>query len=57
MTKIDIQYQDHFGKWRHLKTKLNENDAYHSAATRARSIGKRHRLVDQDRILLDLIEP
>ena len=24
MTKIDIQYQDQFGKWRHLQTKHNE---------------------------------
>ena len=24
MTKIDIQYQDQFGRWRHLQTKHNE---------------------------------
>ena len=33
MTKIDIQYQDQFGKWRHLQTKHNEGDAYRSALT------------------------
>ena len=57
MTKIDIQYQDQFGKWRHLQTKHHEGDAYRyrSAANYARSTGKRHRLVDQDGTLLDLI--
>ena len=57
MTKIDIQYQDQFGKWRHLQTKYIEGDAYRFAANRARSTGKRHRLVDQHGTLLDLIEP
>ncbi len=57
MTKIDIQYQDQFGKWRHLQTKHNEGDAHRSAANRARSTGKRHRLIDQDGTLLDLINP
>ena len=57
MTKSDIQDQDQFGKWRHLQTKHNEGDAYRSAFNHARSIGKRHRLVDQDGTLLDLIEP
>ena len=57
MTKIDIHYQDQFGKWRHLQTKQNEGNAYRSASDRARSIGKRHRLVDQDGTLLDVIEP
>ena len=57
MTKIDIQYQDQFGRWRHLQTKHNEGDAYRSASNRARSTGKRHRLMDQDGTLLDLIEP
>ena len=56
MTKIDIQYQDQFGRWRHLQTKHNEGDAYRSASNRARSTGKRHRLVDQDGTLLDVIE-
>ena len=57
MTKIDIHYQDQFGKWRHLQTKQNEGNAYRSAANRARSRGKRHRLVDQDGTLMDVIEP
>jgi len=57
MTKIDIQYQDQFGKGRHFQTKYNEGDAYRTAANRAVSTGKRHRLVDQDGTLLDLIDP
>ena len=57
MTKIDIQDQDQFGRWRHLQIKHNEGDAHRSASNRARSTGKRHRLVDQDGTLLDLIEP
>ena len=56
MTKVDIQYQDQFGRWRHLQTKHNAGDAYRSAANRARSTGKRHRLVDEDGTLLDLID-
>ena len=56
MTKIDIQYQDQFDKWRHLQTKYNEGDAYRSAANRARAKRKRHRLADQDGTLLDLIK-
>ena len=39
MTKIDIQYQDQFGRWRHLQTKHNEGDAYRSASNRARPQG------------------
>ena len=57
MTKIDIQYQDQFRKWRHLQTKHNEGDAHRTAANRARSTGKRHRLVDEYGNLLDLIDP
>ena len=33
MTKIDIRYQDQFGKWRHLQTKNNDGYAYRSAAS------------------------
>ena len=56
MTKIDIQYQDQFGRWRHLQTKHNEGDAYRSAANRARSTRKRHPLVDQNGTLLDVLD-
>ena len=57
MTKIDIHYQDQFGKWRQLQTKHTASDAHRSAANRARSTGKCHRLIDQDGTLLDLINP
>ena len=56
MAVIDIQYQDQFGRWRHLRTIQRGGDAYRSASNRARSTGKRHRLVDQDGTLLDVIE-
>ena len=57
MTKIETQYQDQFGKWRHLQTKHNEGDAHRTAANRAWSTGKRHRLADECRNLLDVIDP
>jgi len=57
LTKIDIQYQDQFGYWKHFQTKHNEQDAYRTAVNRARSTGKRYRLMDQNGNLLDLINP
>ena len=57
MTKIDIQYQDQFGRWHPYQTKHNERDAYRTAESRARSTGKRYRLVDQNGNLLDLVNP
>tara|TARA_B100001113_G_C21107260_1_gene621449 strand:- start:229 stop:399 length:171 start_codon:yes stop_codon:yes gene_type:complete len=55
--KIFIQYQQQFGNWVHYQEKHNERDAYRTAARRAQSTKKRHRLVDKDGTLLDLIEP
>ena len=55
--KIHIQYSDQWNHWRHYQTKQNERDAYRVASNRARSTGKRHRLVDDDGNLLDLIHP
>ena len=40
-----------------FEEKHNERDAYRTAARRAQSTKKRHRLVDKDGTLLDLIEP
>jgi hypothetical protein len=57
MPKITIQYQDQVGAWKHYTTKQNQGDAYRTAANRAKSTGKRHRLVDEDGKLLDLVEP
>jgi len=57
MTKIIIQWQDQFGKWHRFQEKHNAADAFRTAQQRARSTGKRHRLVDDGGRLLDLIEP
>ena len=55
--RVEIEYQDQFGSWKHFQTKHNERDAYRTASNRATSTGKRHRLIDQDGNLLDLINP
>ena len=57
MNKIDIQYQDIFLNWRHLMTKHHQGDAYRTAVNRAKSTKRRHRLVDKNGHLLDLINP
>ena len=57
MTRIEIEVQDQFGNWQHVQTKHNEADAYRTTKNRAKSAGKRHRLVDAGGRLLDLIEP
>jgi len=53
---INIEWQDQFGRWHHYQTKQNKADAYRVAQRRAESTGKRHRLVDGDGRLLDLID-
>ena len=55
--KIHIQFADQWNHWRYYQTKQNERDAYRVASNRARSTGKRHRLVDDNGNLLDLIDP
>ena len=57
MTRVIIQWQNQFGRWQRYQEKHNEADAYRTAHARARSTGKRHRLVDADGRLLDLLEP
>lgn len=56
-TKVIIQWQDQFGKWHRLQEQHNQASAYRTALQRARTTGKRHRLVDESGALLDLIEP
>ena len=46
MARINIEWQNQFGCWQHFQTKHNEADAFRTAQTRARSTGKRHRLLD-----------
>ena len=42
--KVEIEYQDQFGRWHHYQTKHNERDAFNVAKRRAASTNKRHRL-------------
>ena len=54
--KVYVQYQDQFGHWKPYTTKYNERDAFRTAESRARSTGKRYRLLDENNHLLDIIE-
>ncbi len=56
MTRVIIQFQDQFGRWQRYSEMHNEANAFRSAQARARSTGKRHRLIDQDGHLLDVLE-
>ena len=57
MVKINIQYQNQFQKWVHFQIKHHEADAYRTAKSRASRTGLRHRLVNEEGQLLDLVEP
>jgi hypothetical protein len=52
---INIGYQDQFGCWHRLQGKHNAADAYRTVNEPARCTGKRHRLLDSNGHLLDLI--
>jgi hypothetical protein len=53
---INIEWQDQNGNWHHYQTKQNQADAYRVAERRAESTKKRHRLVDGNGRLIDLID-
>jgi hypothetical protein len=53
---IHIEWQDQFGRWHHYQSKQNQADAYRVAQRRAESTKKRHRLVDDDGRLLDIVD-
>ncbi len=55
--KIHIYFQTQFGKWEKYQTKHNEADAFRVASRRAQSTNKRHKLLDENGILLDLVNP
>jgi len=57
VTRSAIQWQDQFGCWQRYSEKHNQADAFRTAQSRARSTGKRHRLVAEDGSLIDLLEP
>jgi hypothetical protein len=54
---LSIEWQDQNGNWRHYQTKQNQADAYRVASRRAYATGKRHRLVDGDGRMIDLLDP
>lgn len=53
---INIEWQDQNGNWRHFQSKQNQADAYRVAERLAKTTKKRHRLVDNDGRLIDLLE-
>ena len=53
---INIEWQDQNGNWRHFQSKQNQADAYRVAERHAKTTKKRHRLVDNDGRLIDLLE-
>jgi len=55
--KIIIEYQDQNGNWHRFQEKHNAADAYQVAKNRAELTKKRHRLMDGDGCLLDLLIP
>ena len=57
MGKSKVYVQTQFGRWEHYQTKHNERDAFRVASARAASTGKRHKILDEDGCLLDLIDP
>jgi len=57
MARIKIEWQNNAGRWQHVITRNNQVDTFSAAESRARSTGQRHRLVDEDGRLLDVIDP
>tara|TARA_B100000945_G_scaffold280037_1_gene246785 strand:- start:22 stop:195 length:174 start_codon:yes stop_codon:yes gene_type:complete len=57
MSKTFIQWQDQFGHWKHYTMSHHPPSAYRTAKNRAENTGLRHRLIDEDGTLVDLIEP
>ena len=53
---INIEWQDQHGNWHHYQSKQNQADAHRVAQRRVESTKKRHRLVDGDGRLIDLID-
>ena len=54
---INIEWQDQNGNWHHYQSKQNQADAYRVAQHRAESTGMRHRLVDDNENLMDILNP
>jgi len=57
MKKIIIEWQNQFGGWNRFAEVSHAPSAYRTAKQRAKTTGKRHRLVNADGRMLDIIEP
>ena len=55
--KFNNEWQDQLGKGRHYQTKHNEADTFRVMNRRAEATGKRHRMIDDNGNLLDLVSP
>ena len=55
--KVHVEWMDQFRHFHRYQTMNHLPSARKTAEQRARSTGKRHRLVDGDGRLLDLIDP
>jgi hypothetical protein len=54
---ILIEFQDQNGRWHRFQQLHNPQDAFRVASRRAQSTGKRHRIIDENQNLIDIIEP
>jgi len=57
MKKVIIEWQNQFGGWHRFQEQHHEPTAFRTAKQRAKRKGKRHRLVDGDGRVLDIVEP
>lgn len=57
MKKVIVEWQNQFGSWHRFQEQHHEPSAYRTAKQRAKRTGKRHRLVDADGRVLDIVEP
>ena len=55
--KVHIEWEDQFRHFHHLQTMNHLPSARRTAEQRARSTGKKHRVIDENGALLDLIYP
>ena len=53
--KYKIQWQDKWGKWQHYQTKTNETDAFRVMRQMVKQKQIRHRIVDENGRLIDLL--
>ena len=55
--KIKIEWMDQFRGWHSYQTMHHLPSAYKTAVCRSKSTGKRHRIIDENGLLLDLVDP